>query len=196
MLGAIAGLDRDITDALRSFADAHSWLTTPVIVVTAAAIFGSVASVALLARARPRLRGPLAGYAAAAVAYAGSDALGSLWFRPRPFAAMHVRPLFPHGADTSFPSGTVAVIAAVACVAWLAWPALGRVLAVAVAVVAFGCVYVDVHYVSDVVAGALLGVAAGWLCWLGSGIRLPRASQALPSQGPEEARARPSAPTS
>jgi membrane-associated phospholipid phosphatase len=86
--------------------------------------------------------------------------------------------LFPHGADTSFPSGTVAVIAAVACVAWLAWPALSQVLAVATAVVAFGCVYVDVHYASDVIAGALLGIAAGWLGWLGSGVRIPRASRA------------------
>jgi undecaprenyl-diphosphatase len=145
----------------------------PVIVATAVAIFGSLASVALLLLARPRLRGPLAACAAAAVAYAGSGALGSLWFRPRPFAAMHVRPLFPHGADTSFPSGTVAVVAAVACVAWLAWPALGRVLAAAVALVAFGCAYVGVHYVSDVAAGALLGIAAGWPCWLASGRLVP-----------------------
>ena len=159
----------DVAVALRSFADANSWLTVPVIAVTAVAIFGSLAGPALLAIRRPRWRGPLAGYAAAAVAYEVAHVLGRLWPRPRPFIAMHVAPLFPHGTDTSFPSPTVAVIAAVACVAWLAWPALGRVLAIATAVTAFGCVYVDVHWLSDVVAGAALGVAAGWLCWLACG---------------------------
>jgi undecaprenyl-diphosphatase len=140
----------------------------PVIMVTAVAIFGTAACVPLLAWTRPRLRGPLVAGAAVVVGYEASKALQRLWFRPRPFVVMHVRPLFPHGASTSFPSPTVAIVAAVACVAWLAWPALGRVLGAAVLIVAVGCVYVDVHYVSDVVVGALLGAAAGGACWLAS----------------------------
>jgi undecaprenyl-diphosphatase len=176
--GAITRFDWDVAVALRSFADASSWLTLPVIVITAIAIIGSLATPALLAIRRPRWRGPLAGYAAAAVAYVVADAVGAPWHRPRPFVALHVTPLFPHGADTSFPSGTIAVVAAVACVAWLAWPALGRVLAIATVVAAFGCVYVDVHWPSDVAAGAALGVAAGWLCWLVIRRTLPRTPQA------------------
>ena len=171
--GTIARLDWDVAVALRSFADAHSWLTLPVIVATAVAIFGSLASPALLAIKRPRWRGPLAGYAAAVVAYVAADAVGAPWHRPRPFAAMHVAPLFPHGADTSFPSPTIAVVAAVACAAWLAWPALGRVLAIATVVAAFGCVYVDVHWPSDVVAGAAARRRRGWLCWRATSLKTP-----------------------
>jgi len=160
VLEAIGRLDRGIAWALWSFAGAHPWLTAPVIVVTAVAISGSPASVVLLCRVRPRLRGPVAAASGAMLAYAGSDAGGAAWYRPRPFAEMHVRPLYPHSANSSFPSGTVAVVAAVATVAFFAWPALGRVLAAATAMVAFGCVYVGVHYASDVTAGALAGAAS------------------------------------
>ena len=102
----------------------------------------------------------MAAASGAMLAYAGSDAAGAAWYRPRPFAEMHVRPLYPHSANSSFPSGTVAVVAAVATVAFFAWPALGRVLVAATAMVAFGCVYVGVHYASDVTAGALAGAAS------------------------------------
>ncbi len=156
--------------ALRSFADAHPWLTRPVVVVTAIAIFGSVASVVLLCRARPRLRGPLAAAAGAVLAYVGSHAVGLLWNRPRPFVVMRVSPLFPHAADSSFPSSTVA---AIATVAWFAWPRLGQVLAAATVITSFGCVYVSVHYTSDVIAGALIGAAAAAVTWALSGLSVP-----------------------
>jgi undecaprenyl-diphosphatase len=170
VLEAIGRLDRGVAWAVRSFAGAHPWLTAPVIVVTAVAISGSAASVVLLGRVRPRLRGPVAAASAAVLAYAGSDAAGAVWYRARPFAAMRVRPLYPHSANSSFPSGTVAVVAAVTVVAFFAWPALGRVLAAATAMVAFGCVYVGVHYPSDVAAGALAGAAAPALTWRVSGL--------------------------
>jgi undecaprenyl-diphosphatase len=104
------------------------------------------------------------------LAYVGSGAAGAEWYRPRPFAEMGVRPLYPHSASSSFPSGTVAVVAAVAAVAFFAWPALGRVLAAATAMVAFGCVYAGVHYPSDVAAGAVAGAAAAALTWRVSGL--------------------------
>jgi undecaprenyl-diphosphatase len=173
VLEAIDRFDRDITWALRSFADAHPWLTAPVIVMTALAIFGSAASVVLLCRARPRLRGPLAAASAVIVAYAGSDAVGMTWYRPRPFVAMQVSPLYPHSANSSFPSGTVAVVAAVATVAFFAWPVLGRMLAAATVMVAFGCVYVDVHYASDVAVGALAGAVSAAVTWRVSGLSWP-----------------------
>jgi membrane-associated phospholipid phosphatase len=61
-------------------------------------------------------------------------------------------------------------VGAAATVAFFAWPVLGRVLAVATAMVAFGCVYVGVHYVSDVTAGALAGAAAAAVTWRVSGL--------------------------
>lgn len=39
-------------------------------------------------------------------------------------------------------------------------------MAALTAEVAAGCVYVGVHYVSDVAAGAVIGIAAGGVAWL------------------------------
>jgi hypothetical protein len=49
VFGTVTRLDWDIALGPRSFANADSWLTPPVIVVTAIAIFGFLASPALLA---------------------------------------------------------------------------------------------------------------------------------------------------
>lgn len=73
---------------------------------------------------------------------------------------------------TSFPSGHTAVAAAPAAVAWHCFPRW-RWAAVAVAVlVALGLVGANFHFLSDVIAGGLLGVMVGagmtrlWQNWL------------------------------
>jgi undecaprenyl-diphosphatase len=89
--------------------------------------------------------------------------------RPRPFVAHPdlFAPLEQAGLDPSFPSdGATAAFAIAAVVAVrcrrLALPALGIA-----ALVAVGRLLVAVHYPSDVVGGALVGVAAAVLtCWL------------------------------
>jgi membrane-associated phospholipid phosphatase len=37
-------------------------------------------------------------------------------------------------------------------------------------VVGFGCVYVGVHYPSDVIVGAGVGVVCGWVTWVVTGL--------------------------
>jgi membrane-associated phospholipid phosphatase len=46
------------------------------------------------------------------------------------------------------------------------WRKLGWAAWAIAAEVAFGCVYVGVHYVTDVVAGAALGAGLGGAMWL------------------------------
>jgi membrane-associated phospholipid phosphatase len=70
-----------------------------------------------------------------------------------------------HGGPNweSFPSGTAAVSCAIAAVLWIARP---RRRLLAVSIVILLCVAVVVnnyHWVSDVVAGALLGMSIGWM---------------------------------
>jgi hypothetical protein len=81
-------------------------LTAPVIVVTAVAISGSAASVVLLCRVRPRLRGPVAAAAGAMLAYAGSDAAGTVGRRRR---SGHCRVLRLAGAGTVLAAATAMV---------------------------------------------------------------------------------------
>jgi membrane-associated phospholipid phosphatase len=48
----------------------------------------------------------------------------------------------------------------------MGWRKLGWLSVAIAAEVAFGCVYVGVHYGTDVLAGAALGAASGWVAWL------------------------------
>ncbi|MBT2466753.1 phosphatase PAP2 family protein [Streptomyces sp. ISL-66] len=72
-----------------------------------------------------------------------------------------VRRLTRQPQTTSFPSGHSASAFAFAAGTAMESPALGALLAPVAASVAFSRVYTGVHYPSDVLAGAALGVAAG-----------------------------------
>jgi undecaprenyl-diphosphatase len=157
------------TEALHGFAIAHGWLTLPVIVATAACIaLCPVALVLTWARTR-RLRSAVATLLGLAVADKVCHAIESSQYTPRPFVAFDFTPLFPHTANTSFPSSTVAYATVVAIVVLLAWRSHGIALALGTVMIAFGCVYVGVHYVSDVVVGAVIGVACGATMWFALG---------------------------
>jgi undecaprenyl-diphosphatase len=78
-----------------------------------------------------------------------------------PLADAHVQALVAIPQSASFPSGHAATAFAAATALALLVPRL-RVPALAVAaLVAFSRVYLGVHYVLDVVAGATLGIAVG-----------------------------------
>jgi membrane-associated phospholipid phosphatase len=67
-----------------------------------------------------------------------------------------------HGGPgfASFPSGHMSATCAVISVLWICYPVL---YALAMAVVGFGLVGADFHFLSDVIAGAFLGIWTGWL---------------------------------
>ena len=99
-----------------------------------------------------------------------SHEVGSLTYRPRPFVAMHFTPLFPHPPNNSFPSTLTAFAAVAAVIGVLAWRRLGLVFVVGTVVVGFGCVYVGVHYASDVIVGAAVGGVCAAVTWLVVGL--------------------------
>jgi undecaprenyl-diphosphatase len=154
------------TVTLHAFAVAHGWVTPIVIVVTAAVItMCPLVYVWMWVRER-RLRPGVAALLGLWLTQWASHEVGKVGFRPRPFVAMHFAPLFPHAPNNSFPSSTTAFVAVVAVIAVLAWGRLGLVFWLGTVVVAVGCVYVGVHYVSDVIVGAALGAACGTVTWL------------------------------
>lgn len=156
--------------AIHAFAIAHAWLTPAVIVVTAVCIgLCPVALVIVWIRCR-QIRSAVATLLGLLVADKACRIVGNLQYVPRPFVALHFTPLFPHSANNSFPSSTVAFAAVVATVLVLAWWRLGSVLVAGTVVIAFGCVYVGVHYPTDVVVGAALGVVCGAIFWFALGL--------------------------
>ena len=109
-------------------------------------------------------RAVIYGAGAAIVALVVSVILGALIFRERPeFADPRlVTALVPHANDSSFPSDHAAIAFALAIAlfywGWTGWPFLAGAFLVALCRVAVG-----VHWPSDVLAGAAVGVLAALL---------------------------------
>jgi len=90
-------------------------------------------------------------------------AIGFLWFRPRPFVTLDgVTKLADRlAAEKSFPSAHATFAFALAAGVALHNRKWGNALLALAALVAFGRVAAGVHYPSDVIAGALVGLFAG-----------------------------------
>jgi membrane-associated phospholipid phosphatase len=71
---------------------------------------------------------------------------------------------FFHGGPgyASFPSGHMTTICAVASVLWIYYPKFRALYALVVIVVAIGLIGADYHFLSDIIAGSLLGTITGW----------------------------------
>lgn len=125
---------------------------------------GAAAAIAVLGSAGAR-KAALCGAASLALASATVNTVGK-WSvrRPRPLleGVPEVRRLVTQPTTTSFPSGHSASAFAFTTGLALHAPGWGAALAPVAASVAFSRVYTGVHYPSDVVAGAALGVAAGY----------------------------------
>ena len=163
--------------ALHAFAIAHPWVTPFVIGVTAGFIVLCPLGFFGLWIWDGRLRPGVAALVGLGVAQWVCREAGDLTYRARPFVALHFVPLYPHPPNNSFPSSLTAFAAVAAVVGVLAWGRLGLVFGLGMVVVGFGCVYVGVHYATDVIAGAAIGAACGAVTWLVAG--LPPVARAL-----------------
>ena len=87
--------------------------------------------------------------------------INSLWHRPRPFLdhSDELNLLFYSPTDPSFPANPVAICFAVATAAWVVNRQFGWWLFAAASLYGFSRVYAGVFYPTDVVAGALVGIA-------------------------------------
>lgn len=86
--------------------------------------------------------------------------ISHIWDRPRPFIALHVKPLLAHAADASFPSDHAAGAFAIAVAVLLILRRIGLLALLLAALIAFSRVYVGDHYVTDVLGGAAVGIIA------------------------------------
>jgi membrane-associated phospholipid phosphatase len=102
--------------------------------------------------------------AAVGLVYLGSEVLGQLWPRERPFARLsEIEALVPHTPQRSFPSRHVASGLAMAAVGQRAHPLPGAMMAAVAWLLGLSRIAAGLHYPSDILAGALLGHLIGRL---------------------------------
>jgi membrane-associated phospholipid phosphatase len=114
------------------------------------------------------------------------------WARNNPSfirdGAYGFHPFHGGGSYTSFPSGHATMICTVMTVLWICYPRYRPVYALCVAAVAVGLVGANFHFLSDVVAGAFVGISAGCLAvalWELGDRRVRPDREAAPGRRPE-----------
>ncbi|MDO8424502.1 MAG: phosphatase PAP2 family protein [bacterium] len=87
------------------------------------------------------------------------------WIFPRlrPFVENQVNLLIVHENTSSFPSGHAAFYFAIATVVFLYNKKIGPWFLGAAFLISFARVFSGVHWPSDILAGALVGIVSGWL---------------------------------
>lgn len=86
-----------------------------------------------------------------------------LWERPRPFIEQNVNLLLDKTSETAFPSGHAAFLFALSTVVYLYNKKAGTFFFLASFLISISRVFVGVHWPSDILAGALVGIFSGWL---------------------------------
>ena len=85
------------------------------------------------------------------------------WSRPRPFVENNVNLLIEKTSEPSFPSGHASACFALSYIVYHYNKKAGIVFFVASFLVSIARVFVGVHWPSDILGGAVVGVFAGWI---------------------------------
>ena len=118
-------------------------------------------AVILLCFKKTRKAGVAMGLAMVCGYLVGNLGLKNLFARTRPYDMVEVELLVAKLHDFSFPSGHTLVSFEAATALWYYHRRWGIVAFALAAVIGYSRLYLFVHYPTDVVAGALLGVAIG-----------------------------------
>lgn len=94
----------------------------------------------------------------ASIALAFSGILSHFFYRDRPFVTHSVLQLIPHPANASFPSDHATAAFVIATSIWVSRRKAGNVWLILAACIAFSRVWTGVHYPSDVIGGAVIGI--------------------------------------
>ena len=88
----------------------------------------------------------------------------SLWFKPRPFVDLNFIPFIDQSAkQSSFPSGHASFYFALSTIVYYYHKKAGIFFYISSFFIVLARVFVGVHWPSDILAGAILGIIMGWV---------------------------------
>ncbi len=88
----------------------------------------------------------------------------NLWFRPRPFVVENFIPLIDQSAkEGAFPSGHALFYFALSTIIYSYNKTAGILFYIASFLIVLARVFVGVHWPSDILAGALIGILVAWV---------------------------------
>ena len=104
------------------------------------------------------------------ISLASSACITNLWLKPwvariRPYDKLGLDLVIPPLSDYSFPSGHTTAAFASAVILWQIDRRIGFITLLFACAMAFSRVYLAVHYLTDVLAGALIGSFCSFLFW-------------------------------
>lgn len=155
-------MDLKLTHALNHLLVRHDMLEDPLAWYASASelLFLVALTVALLVAATRR--GAVVALIAVPTAVGAAAVTGSMTGRARPFAAhAEIHAFVRHAADSGFPSDHATASFAIATAVLLSSRRAGVALLLGAVALAVDRVAVGVHYPTDVLAGAAIGVASG-----------------------------------
>ena len=158
LLNSLAGRSAILDLVVRLLVNDYA-LTTALVVVP----FGLWFSGATSQEREQNQRGALSAVASMFLVNLFVKALNLVYYRPRPFASHDLHLLFYHPSDSSFPSNPTAVGFCIATAIWLYNRSAGWALYVLASLLGLARVISGVHYPSDVLAGALIGILSAHL---------------------------------
>jgi undecaprenyl-diphosphatase len=158
ILNGLAGKS-PVMDVLIRFLMNDYFITTVLILFLLALWFSGTSQ-------QEREHNQLAAPSAVVAMFAGNlfiKLLNLLFYRPRPFATHTIHLLFYRPSDSSFPSNATAVGFSMATAVWLFNRKAGTAMYVLALLLGLSRIMGGVHYPSDVLAGALVGIAAAYV---------------------------------
>ncbi|MDO8473983.1 MAG: phosphatase PAP2 family protein [bacterium] len=90
-----------------------------------------------------------------------TEVIRLFWYRTRPFVEQNFVPLIPHADSASFPSGHATFLFAIGTVLYAYNKKAGVVFLLGSAAIVIARALAGVHWPSDIIWGALIGVVCG-----------------------------------
>ncbi len=158
-------MDRLLFEFFHQYAGQWKWLDAIAVFMSGNAGYVLLFVFALILFKAAKTRWPLLFCAVLAILFSRlmlTEIIRFLWERPRPFVEPSFTPLIQHAASSSFPSGHAALYFALSAVVFAYHKKIGILFFVVSFAIGLARIFAGLHWPSDIIGGALIGIVSGF----------------------------------